>query len=97
MRAVIRESKPSLLIGISGVWKGFFITASAYASYTFWSTSSAVLSLKDVKRTNLVPILSKKKKKMTISMSMWKMKRELARGSEKNGHLEGLALDDLCS
>ncbi len=27
-RAVIFRSKPSLRIGISGVWKGFFMTAS---------------------------------------------------------------------
>lgn len=29
IKLVIRVSKPSLRIGISGVWNGFFITASA--------------------------------------------------------------------
>jgi hypothetical protein len=42
-------------MGISGVWKGFFITASEYISYTLCSTVSAVGSTGEVRRTNLVP------------------------------------------
>jgi hypothetical protein len=48
-------SKTSLLIGISGVWNGFFMTASEYMSYTFWRMVSAVFSPSEVTKTNLVP------------------------------------------
>lgn len=48
-------SKPSLRMGISGVWKGFFITASAYASYIRCRMCSAIVSFKDVNNTNFVP------------------------------------------
>jgi len=56
IRVPILVSNASLLIGISGVWKGFFMTASEYISYTFCNIVSAVVSASEVSRTNLVPI-----------------------------------------
>jgi hypothetical protein len=57
MRLDILMSNPSLLIGISGVWNGFFMTASEYASYAFCSTASADVSAKEVRSTNFVPVI----------------------------------------
>jgi hypothetical protein len=57
MRVDILKSNPSLLIGISGVWNGFFMTASEYASYAFCSTASADVSAREVRSTNFVPVI----------------------------------------
>jgi hypothetical protein len=51
-------SNLSALIGISGVWNGFFITKSAYASYILCKAASAVVSVSEVSSTNLIAVRS---------------------------------------
>ena len=92
--AVIFTSNPSVRIGISGVWNGFFITASAYASYT--RCSVALLdecgSASEVRSTNFVPV-------QTIQYTYdIASSCGLSTGSgEEYGQLEGLGFDDLCA
>ena len=87
--AAIRLSKPSLLIGISGVWNGFFMTASAYISYTFCKTESAVGSTSDVSRTNFVPVGG------CVSERPRRSNRCHTSSGQKNVHLERFARDDM--
>jgi len=86
---VIPKSKPSDLIGISGVWNGFFMTASEYISYTLAKTVADAVSLKDVINMNFVPVAVRCMVNLKVSASMTCAPEQQEPDSHSNSSVPG--------